>query len=180
MGYIKPVILTVFILLITGCTSDAVIFPVCHELQKLEIVDETLNHYLENEADLIDKFKVQSLNLFFIEQNVPWWRFGYPTEKIVKSLQTKFSDHFLIYSASRAQMEDIIYGDTVIDQGPKDPESGLSGDIISVDRIDWFGNREVEVEFRVWSGKLTSVTYRSIVHFVDSNWVVQGLKIKID
>lgn len=178
-NYIK--ILPILVLLLfSGCSSDAIINPICHEKQKLAIVETVLFHYLENEAALSDKFMVQSLNVYFIEQNVPWWRFGRPSEGMIDRLQKHFERYFLIYTKRAAVSEDVYYGDDLVDSGLKDPVTGKSGDVISVDRISWSGNLNTEVEFRVWSGKLSSVTYQAVLTHSESAWTVEELLVKVE
>ena len=107
---LMSVILLVFF---NSCSSDAFLFPVRHELRKLEVVEATLINYLENEAKLLQRFNVNSQNVFFIEQKIPWWKLGRPSTTLIRELADKFYDQFIVCTIQNVLWEDITYGDTV-------------------------------------------------------------------
>lgn len=175
----KLLISVILLIIFNSCSSEAFLFPVRHELRKLEIVEATLINYLENEAKLLQQFNVNSRNVFFIEQKVPWWKLGRPSMALIRELADKFHDQFIVRTIQNALWEDIIYGDTVIDSGPVDPVSGIAGEIITVSKIVWMGNCQAEVYFRVWAGHLTSANYRCILTNQADQWSVINLFIKV-
>ncbi len=176
---IKLLMSVILLVFFNSCSSDAFLFPVRHELRKLEVVEATLINYLENEARLLQQFNVNSRNVFFIEQKVPWWKLGRPSTTLIRELADKFHNQFIVRTIQNALWEDITYGDTVIDNGPVDPVSGIAGEIITVSKIVWMGNCQVEVHFRVWAGHLTSTDYRCILTNQADQWSVIDMFIKV-
>jgi len=163
------------LVLLSGCTSDTWLFPIQHELHKLRIGEAILTHYLNDEAKILNLIDATTQNVFFIEQNVPWWKFGRPSRTLIKKLTSRFDEKLLIRTVKDIIWEDIYYGDEIIDRGPKDSISGLAGAILSIDEIEWQSNCQVVAWFRVWSGELNNIRYKCDLTHKDGNWQINSM-----
>ncbi len=162
----------------SGCNSHTFLFPVHHEMQKLAIVELTLDTFLEKEVQIFEQFDVNSRNVFFIEQLVPWWKQGRPSRALLNRLAEKYADHFIIRRVRHVEWEELTNGNKVIDRSPIDPGSGKTGEIISIQKIKWIEKGKAAVHFRVWAGELVSVNYRCILKKSSGQWVVSKMFIK--
>jgi len=163
------------LMLFSGCASDAWLFPIQHEWHKLKIGEAILIHYLNDEAKILNLIDATTQNVFFIEQNVPWWKFGRPSKAMIKDLTSRFNEKFLIRTVRDITWEDIFYGDELIDRGPKDSISGLAGEILSIDEIEWQSNCQVNAWFWVSSGELNTIRYKCDLTLKGGNWQINSM-----
>lgn len=70
------------------------------------------------------------------------------------------------------------YADRIFDQIPCDPESGAAAEIISIDRLVFLNNHTAELQFKVWSGKLSAITYVALLGRDNLGWDVDKLMVE--
>lgn len=171
------IILLAGTILYSGCSGDAFLFPVRHERNKSAIAEAAITAYLEREQKLMENFRIDSRNLFFIEQQVPWWKFGRPSPQLIERLQLRLRQNFIIEPLQSAIWEDILDNDIVIDRGPTDPRTGRAGEILTVTEIRWRDRCRAEVRLRVWSGVLNRTDYTAVAEHWGGSWSVANFQV---
>ncbi len=175
-GRLSVIIPAVFLLV--GCTCEAWLFPVSYFKNQQRIVKTVLDFYLEKEIELKAKFGVYDQSYYFIEQHVPFWHCGYPSQRFIDNLAQASNYHFGIRSVRDIEWREVSYSKQVLDQAPWFADLGKAAELIVIQKFVRENDNQAALLFQVKSGKINGIPYQATVEYATGGWKVTRLSIE--